>query len=55
VQTSTCKVVEVIQHSGETHAMREWVGHGHRLALSQSQRRLIRDAVTRDHLPEAQV
>jgi hypothetical protein len=43
VQPSTRKVVEVIQRGGETHAMREGVGHGHRLTLSQSQQQLIRD------------
>jgi hypothetical protein len=55
VQPSTRKVVEVIRRGGETHAMREGVGHGHRLTLSQSQQRLIRESVTRDHLPAAQV
>jgi hypothetical protein len=55
VQPSTRKIVEVIHRGGETHAKREGVSHGHRLTLSQSQQRLIRDTVTRDHLPEAQV
>jgi hypothetical protein len=55
VQPSTRKVVEVIQRGGETHAMREGGGHGRRLTLSQTQHRLIRDTVTREHLPEAQV
>jgi Protein of unknown function (DUF1236) len=55
VQPSTRKVVEVIHRGGETHAMGEAIGHGHRLTLSQSQQRLIRDTVTREHLPEAQV
>jgi hypothetical protein len=55
VQPTTRKVVEVIRRGGETHAMREGVGHGDRLTLSQSQQQLIRDTVTRDHLPAAQV
>jgi hypothetical protein len=54
VQPSTRKVVEVIGRGGETHAMREGVGHGHRLTLNQSHQRLIRDTVSRAHLPEAQ-
>jgi uncharacterized protein DUF1236 len=55
VQPSTRKVVEVIQRGGGTHTTREGAGHGHRLTLSQSQQRLIRDSVSREHLPEAQV
>ena len=55
VQPSTRKVVEVIHRGGENHAMREGAGHGRRLTLDQSQQRLIRDTVTREHLPEAQV
>jgi hypothetical protein len=55
VQPSTRKIVEIIQRGGETHAMREGVSYEHRLTLSQSQQRLIRDTVTRDHLPAAQV
>jgi hypothetical protein len=55
VQPSTRKVVEVIHRGGETRAMREEGGHRHRLTLSQSQQRLIRDTVTREHLPEAQI
>jgi hypothetical protein len=54
VQPSTRKVIEVIRRGGETHAMLEG-GHERRLTLSQSQQRLIRDTVTREHLPEAQV
>ena len=53
VQPSTRKVVEVIHRGGD--ATREGGGHGHRLTLSQSQQQLIRDTVTREHLPEAQV
>ena len=34
VQPSTRKVVEVIQRGGGTHAVREGVGHGHRLTLT---------------------
>ena len=55
VQPSTRKVVEVIHRGGDTHAMREGGGHAHRLTLSQSQQQLIRDTVTREHLPEAHV
>ena len=53
VQPSTRKVVEVIHRGGD--ATREGGGHGHRLTLSQSQQQLIRDTVTREHLPEAHV
>ena len=55
VQPSTRKVVEVIHRGGESHAMREGVRHGQRLTLSASQQRLIRQTVTRQHLPGAQV
>ena len=55
VQPSTRKVVEVIHRGGDTHAMREGGGHARRLTLSQSQQQLIRDTVTREHLPEARV
>jgi hypothetical protein len=55
VQPSTRKVVEVIHRSGETHAMGEGVGQGHRLTLNQSQQRLIKETVTREHPREAQV
>ncbi len=55
VQPSTRKVVEVIERGGETHAMREDAGHGHRLILSPSQQRILRETVAREHLPEAHV
>jgi hypothetical protein len=55
VQPSTRKVVEVIHRGGEAPAMERGFGHGHRLTLSQSQQRLIRDTVTREHLPEARM
>ena len=55
VQPSTRKVVEVIHRGGGTHAMREGGGHGHRLTLSQSQQRLIRETVRREHFREEPV